>query len=210
MTQNYFSADLHFGHKNIIQHCNRPFDSIEQMDSILLENINTRVKRDDTLYILGDFAWFGCKRPQLVSYRKAIRCKNVHLILGNHDLPNLKNLDGLFASMDHMKEIQIQSKVRGETNIRLVMCHYAMRVWNQSHRGLSWNIFGHSHSNLPDDPKLLQMDVGVDCPGHNYSPVSFEQIKEFMSKKQWINPFDQWEKEGKLYRPDSREQPNHD
>ena len=34
----YFTADLHFGHSNIIRHCGRPFCSVEEMDQALLEN----------------------------------------------------------------------------------------------------------------------------------------------------------------------------
>ena len=39
----------------------------------------------------------------------------------------------------------------------VVLCHYAMRVWDRSHYG-SWHLYGHSHGNLPpwksDSPRL--------------------------------------------------------
>ena len=55
-----------------------------------------------------------------------------------------------------------------------------MRTWQfQSHE--AWQLYGHSHSNLPDDPNLLSLDVGVDCWG--YGPVSMDQIRSAMSKK---------------------------
>ena len=41
----YFTGDQHFGHANIIKHCNRPFSSIDEMDKSLLEKWNKRVKR---------------------------------------------------------------------------------------------------------------------------------------------------------------------
>ena len=50
----YFTADMHFGHRAIIAMQNRPFGSIEEMDSIILQNYNAVVNRDDTVYILGD------------------------------------------------------------------------------------------------------------------------------------------------------------
>jgi len=55
-----------------------------------------------------------------------------------------------------------------------------MRVWNKSHHG-ALNLYGHSHGSLPDDPHALAIDVGVDC--HNFTPISFEQVKKIMSKK---------------------------
>lgn len=35
--------------------------------------------------------------------------------------------------------------------------------------------------NLPDDPTSLSMDIGVDA--NNFTPISFDQIKEIMDKK---------------------------
>lgn len=58
----------------------------------------------------------------------------------------------------------------------LVVCHYAMRVWNRSHFN-SWQLYGHSHGRLPPEGK--QWDVGVD--NNNYYPVSFEQVKKIMA-----------------------------
>jgi hypothetical protein len=33
----------------------------------------------------------------------------------------------------------------------IVLCHYAMRVWNRSHHG-AWHLYGHSRGNLPAAP----------------------------------------------------------
>ena len=50
----YFTSDLHLGHKGIITMQNRPFESVEDMNRILLTNYNAVVGKDDTVYILGD------------------------------------------------------------------------------------------------------------------------------------------------------------
>ena len=39
----FFTADLHFGHANIIRHCVRPFASVEEMDAALMANCRRRV-----------------------------------------------------------------------------------------------------------------------------------------------------------------------
>ena len=53
----YFTSDLHFGHSNIIKLCNRPFATVEEMDRALMEGWNKKVKKCDTVYIIGDIIW---------------------------------------------------------------------------------------------------------------------------------------------------------
>ena len=50
----FFTSDLHLGHKNISRLCGRPFESVEEMDEILIDNWNKKIHRCDTVYILGD------------------------------------------------------------------------------------------------------------------------------------------------------------
>lgn len=52
----YFTSDLHLGHRGIIAMRNRPFADVEEMNRILIANFNAVVHKDDTVYILGDFA----------------------------------------------------------------------------------------------------------------------------------------------------------
>ena len=54
---NYYVADTHFGHRNVIKFDDRPFHDIEQMKLELIARWNARVTNDDTVYILGDFCW---------------------------------------------------------------------------------------------------------------------------------------------------------
>ena len=54
MGKNFYIADLHFGHKNIIRYDNRQFASVDEMDNTLIKNWNSVVSNDDTVYILGD------------------------------------------------------------------------------------------------------------------------------------------------------------
>lgn len=197
----WFTADLHLGHTNVIKYTNRPFINIEEMDETLINNINRRVKLDDTLYIVGDFAGWSVEPKEFERYRRAIQCKNLHLIIGNHDRPVLAHLNPLFTSIHDLLDLMINGQ-------RITLCHYAMKTWHQSHRG-AWSLYGHSHHGLEDDSSLLSIDIGVDGKGYNYSPLSLADIRAKMNEKKWISPFIKWEKEGKLYRPDAATKPEH-
>ena len=85
----YFTADLHFGHENIIAHCNRPFESTAEMDEMLLTNWCNQVHETDTVYILGDLMFY-CKDPEHYLQRLPGR---KHLIVGNHDPVWMKKVD---------------------------------------------------------------------------------------------------------------------
>ncbi|MBQ7646154.1 MAG: hypothetical protein IJS94_02685 [Clostridia bacterium] len=64
----YFIADTHFGHKNVLQLCDRPFETIEQMNETFIENWNRRVTGNDTVYIIGDM-FFRCSDPEAILKR---------------------------------------------------------------------------------------------------------------------------------------------
>lgn len=77
-----YTADLHFGHKNIIAFDKRPFANVNEMDKTLIKLWNERVQKDDDVYILGDFCYKSDNEPSW--YLKQLKGKK-HLILGNND-----------------------------------------------------------------------------------------------------------------------------
>jgi calcineurin-like phosphoesterase family protein len=52
-----------------------------------------------------------------------------------------------------------------------------MRVWLYHGCG-TWQLYGHSHGNLPDELLTLSMDVGVDS--HDFRPWHFEEVQAIM------------------------------
>lgn len=184
----WFTSDTHFGHANIIGLCKRPFPSVGAMDATLIENWNARVQPNDTVYHLGDFMLFG-DASAMQKYRERLNGK-IHLVRGNHEKKS-HDFKGVFESINDLTEITVTV---GRETQRVVLCHYAMRVWPHSHRG-AWHLFGHSHGTLPDDPHALSADVGVDC--WEYAPVSLQQLAARMKRKDW-KPIDHHDRSAEL------------
>jgi calcineurin-like phosphoesterase family protein len=169
----FFTSDMHLGHKNIIRLSNRPFNSVDEMDNILISNYNSMVKEGDVIYDLGDFSF-----ANPVKYFPRLNVQPIR-IKGSHD-HDLK--EGVAPRMLVIKPNNLVDEYGSQ--IVITLCHYAMRSWEVSHYG-SWHLYGHHHGMLP--PYGLSFDVGVDC--WDFYPVSLAQVKEKMATLQPIVDF---------------------
>lgn len=160
-------------HKNIMKYCNRPFSSVKEMDETIIKNFNSKVKKGDTVYFLGDI---GMGNANIINFfDKISRGIQFHLIVGNHDKKISRNLlIARCSSVNIMKDIKIQDQ-------KITLCHYPMYTWNCSHYG-AWQIHGHHHFNTQNIFYGKIMNVCVD--NHNFSPVSFDEVKRYMNKKE--------------------------
>lgn len=176
----WFTADLHFGHKNIIEFCKRPFENVEQMDEMLIQLWNERVLPLDDVYVVGDISFHKLQRTlDIIGQLKGRK----YLITGNHDR-QFRRSEFFRERFEWVKDLAMvnvpdNNAVGGVQ--RIVLCHYAMRVWEGSHYG-TWQLYGHSHGTLPDDPSLFSLDVGVDSSPH-LAPFSYADLVERMVGK---------------------------
>jgi calcineurin-like phosphoesterase family protein len=183
----YFTSDHHFGHANIIKYCKRPFSSVGEMDAALVQRWNDTVGADDVVYHLGDFML-----QDLTKFATIVRQLNgqLKILPGSHDrrwLASFRADDpGLRTRSGHTVELlppllslEIPALGHGRRPQVIVLCHYALRVWDQSHHG-AWHLYGHSHGNLPSQG--LSFDVGVDC--NAFLPLELEEVAGKMSALQ--------------------------
>lgn len=154
----------------------RPFASIEEHNEALVERHNAVVRPGDLVYYLGDFA-LKTSWEKALSFRRRLM-GNFYFIKGNHDSIAEEMYRRDPTCFVWMRDLEtIKPKIDGIPPITL--CHYAMRVWPGSFKG-RWHLYGHSHSNLPEN-HTLSFDVGVDAWG--FAPVSIEQVAEKMKSK---------------------------
>ena len=169
----YFTSDLHLGHKNVLKLCNRPFSSIEEMDACLIDNWNSRITNNDTVYVLGDLMFRNSIPPE--EYLSQLKGKK-HLIRGNHDRDWIKKVDlsKFFVSNENLSFIS-------DGKHRITVCHYPMMSWPHMCTN-GYMVFGHIHHNTDAvywpiiEQSELMLNAGVDING--FMPVTFEEMVE--------------------------------
>lgn len=205
----WFTSDTHYNHKNICRGIStwanketttRDFLTLEKMNHAMINSINSFVMPDDILYHLGDWSFGGIE--SIWQFRQRINCKNIHLILGNHDehikknkiLPNCHNpfidvedtpkslyyrevpAKELFTTVQNYLELKIDKQV-------IVLSHFPIQEWYEMDRN-SIHLHGHCHHKLDSDDLNLyykRMDVGIDW--EEFRPYSLEEIIQIMTKR---------------------------
>jgi calcineurin-like phosphoesterase family protein len=167
---NFFTADTHFGHENIVKYCGRPFKNAHQMDKTIIERYNAVVGPTDTCYFLGDFSMSG--NPEVIErYVKKLNGKKI-LVLGNHDrLKPFTYVDLGFASV-HTSLIM--------TLLHRVICVHDPAPACDAHYSHRW-LVGHVHGLFKDLDRGRVTNVGVDVWG--FFPVSEEQLEEYWRER---------------------------
>lgn len=167
---NLYISDLHFGHRAVIDFEPRPFFDVDEMDNALIYLWNSRVTKNDQIYVLGDFA-FHNEKPYSW-YLKQLRGQK-HLVIGNHDRKMLKDDEAMsyFVSVDYYLEVTDCQK-------RIILSHYPICDWNNQHHG-SYHIYGHIHNRTEEAFQYMkQFDNALNAAAciNNYTPSSLNEL----------------------------------
>lgn len=185
----WITSDTHYSHKNICRGTTnwrlpngdipekqtRDFDTIDKMNSTIVNNINSLVGQDDILIHLGDWSFGGFENIE--EFYNRLICKNIHLILGNHDHHidrNRDNIHRLFLSVSWFQQFEYM----GET---LECMHYPISSWNGLRKG---RIHLHGHCHLPHNLKISngrRMDVGLDG-NVDFEPYNLHELIKMLKK----------------------------
>ena len=192
----WVTSDTHYSHKNICRGVTewrlpngeipinetRDFNDINEMNDHIVNNINNMIKPNDVLLHLGDWSFGGF--DNIVQFRERINCKNIHLILGNHDhhiLNNKNNVRDLFTTVHEIVTIEVSKDKKRQ----ICRCsHEPIQSWDGLNKG-HFHLHGHVH--LPYDKKFgkgKKMDCGIDG-SIDYKPYNFfGEIVPLLSKRE--------------------------
>jgi calcineurin-like phosphoesterase family protein len=194
----FFTSDTHFGHKNICRGTSfwppentRDFDTVQEMNEEMVSNINRVVGEEDFLFHLGDFSFDGFENIE--HFRRQIKCRNLHLLLGNHDHHIRKDHDGirsLFSSVNDYLHLQVVFEgENGTVKYPFVLCHYPIASWDGLRSG-TMHLHGHVHF---DEGKVVgpgrMLDVGMD--GNGLGVWSLEDVLRALECRPKVSMFSQ-------------------
>ena len=165
-----YTADLHFGHANVVRMDHRPFADVGEMNEYLIKRWNDRVQNNDDVYIVGDFWYKGAKLPQDILRRLKGR---KHLIVGNHDGKLLKNSTAMsyFETVNDLLTITDGDK-------QVVLCHYPLAEWPRYYRN-AYHVYGHIHNNKNQAYYTMAKEdraLNAGCMLNNYTPASLQEL----------------------------------
>jgi calcineurin-like phosphoesterase family protein len=176
----WFTSDHHFGHKKIIEYCDRPYDSVEEMNEALVAAWNNCVKEADTVYYLGDFS---LSRTIMEQYAPRLNGRKI-LIAGNHDKCHPSNNAGQWSNLDLYRKYFDAIYTEHEWNdwmLHHIPYHDEVDHRFEEYRPVSDGrvlLHGHVHQRWLTNGR--QINVGVDV--WDYTPVHEDQIRELVTK----------------------------
>lgn len=156
MTRTWFTADTHFGHTNIIKYCKRPWKTVDKMNRMLTLNWNSRVRPNDIVIHLGDFAFKEASKIEV--YLENLN-GHITFVKGNHDSNNSLNTRILAMMMDinNKRFYCVHNPREANLTYKFVLCGHVHEKWK-----------------IRKVKKTFIINVGVDV--WNYAPVRIDEI----------------------------------
>ena len=178
----FITADNHFSHAKILEHCGRPFKSVAEMDLAMITRWNETVQPGDIVIHLGDFCMGGVEQAkfyleQLNGIIKFIAPLTHHdsrwiKALAQTSAPWASKTDWVeyISPMETWMYKNWKAKSRSRTySLKVTYNHFPMQSWDASYHG-SVHLHGHVHGRLVEQNQYLnRLDIGVD--GWDFEPV---------------------------------------
>jgi calcineurin-like phosphoesterase family protein len=154
MSRLLLTSDLHLGHKNVLRFRSQ-FETQEQHDETLFENLASSINKRDSVFFMGDVAFNTAWLERIA----AIKCAKKTLILGNHDLENGVKMIDLIATYDRIESLY------SKRNVYFSHCP----IHPSQFRSKTHNIHGHLHESVILDDRYINV-----CVEHtDWKPVAF-------------------------------------
>lgn len=183
----WFTSDLHFGHRNVIRFCNRPFADEKEMGQSLIENWNNTVGDNDIVFVLGDTFWFNDSHS-IKKVLSQLKGKDIYILPGNHD-----DFDHYYR-VDDMRIhlcadiVVVWITEENQPKREVWLSHYPMMTWPHRENG-AYQFFGHIHSQpdkfdgVDQDLPLHWNQADVGCDFWEWTPIDIDTLISYCKIK---------------------------
>lgn len=205
----FFFSDLHYSHSKLNE--KRGFKDDEEQKKTLINNWNSNVSNEDTVFLLGDTVLgAGDKSYETFEYLlKTLNYKEIFIMMGNHGAGYNRLFNSHLEMGDRIdKYYRLRFSIERDEGFKrvnlipnyyeifvnsqhIVLSHFAILSWNGVGKS-TWHLFGHSHNSLSETPWIRDnylvgkcMDVGFE---NVKAPISFDKVKEIMDARIVIQP----------------------
>lgn len=191
MSETWFTADTHFGHKAMSAEGKgwRPFDTVAEHDEFLVEQWNKVVRPGDLVWHLGDVG-MGSEERTLATVSRLNGQK--HLVAGNHDPVWPGHRDSHKKQkrwLEVFESVQAFARRRIRPGEYILLSHFPYKnsgdhTGEERYREYRLNdtgsrlIHGHVHDAWALNGR--QLNVGVDV--RNWRPISLSELISIMEE----------------------------
>lgn len=174
----WFTSDTHYGHTNIVRGVSnwndlsgcRDYNTVEQMNRVIIETINEKIGADDFLIHLGDWSFGG--EENIKTFRDQLIVQKILIIKGNHD-KKLEKYQNLFWGIERYEEIIVNKSPL------ISLFHYPIESWHNKEKG-GFHLYGHVHRNEGEhhktEKKLGRFNVCIDA--NNMNVIHYDEIEK--------------------------------
>lgn len=166
----YVISDLHLDHRNIIDYCDRPFGSVDEINQTLVENWKTVIDPGDVVLYGGDLT-VRESTGALLDWLEELSGEIVFL-LGNHDGIVLERLDGVHF----VDEFQFEHR-----NVPFNAVHDPA---DGPSNPQGWVLHGHHHNNWPTRYPFVNhtnRHVNFSVELLSYWPLSTDRLVDYLA-----------------------------
>lgn len=175
----FITSDTHFHHHTIIGLGERPFGSVVEMNTTLVNNWNRVVQPHHRVLHLGDFAHDDVPVEALRDVRAQLN-GHISLALGNHDLP--ENL--VEAGVISLSDLRMWYRTPDKS---VTFSHLPLEP-ALLYRGLV-SVHGHTHGPRSLlDPELHSGAISVNCELHDYTPIAWARLEQLIAEAKRAHP----------------------
>ena len=159
----YVTSNLQLGRPGAIKKYGRDFEHVDDMTDALINNWNTVVTKDDTVYHLGNFA----HDPKTAQDAMLRLNGKIHFCLGEHD-EAIEMLDSKNMLRPGCKIIKC---IETDNVNKVSLSYYPLGAWPGKTK--KWfSIIGYPAKSCKSDPKKRIINVSTDLWSHRPQELS--------------------------------------